>query len=110
MDAVGIRCSDGTDIRPMGGSGGTANIVGWSSQLKGFDKIQIKSGDYIDSIQLQDVDRTSVLSRKFGGNGGSTTQYLTCPNGARLSGLSGNFDQSLRYLEATCNNIDPYTQ
>lgn len=109
VDALGIYCNDGTNLKPVGGKGGYANPISYSSQLQGFNKISLKSGDYLDSIRFYDVDSTSSsnLKHQFGGSGGGNDQLIECPTGKRLAGLSGNYNDYIMYLEGTCVDVVP---
>ena len=48
----------------------------------------MKSGEFLDNIQIDDFDLNSF---GYGGNGGSNLNIIECPASQRMSGLIGTY-------------------
>jgi len=81
IDSIGIKCSDGKTLEPLGGSGGVPFSI---TSKDGFNKMNVKTGALVDNIELYSKN-TKIGSA--GGPGGEGPHLLDCNDG-KLMGLN----------------------
>ena len=82
IDRIGIKCSDGKILNPLGGSGGRPFSI---KSQNGFNKMNVKTGDLVDNIELY-FNNEKIGSA--GGAGGVGGPHLLDCNDGKLMGLN----------------------
>ncbi len=98
MKNIGMTCSDGTSFGPAG----VVGVNPWStSSPSGFSGYtNARTGNSVDGFTLLSDIGTAL--NPVGGTGGGAVPDWRCPDGARISGISGNVGQYDLTTRFTC--------
>lgn len=99
IDRISIKCSDGTILGPAGGSVGPFSV----QSVDGFDKLVVRTGALVDSIQFFNNNKELA---KVGGNGGGGPTDLAC-NGGRIMGVNTRSDSNINNIQVVCATQQP---
>ena len=97
IDRIGVKCSNGNDLGTRGSDAKVDNIFS-TQATKGFNKIQVKSGDNVDNLNFFS---NNINFGSVGGKGGKGPHDLNCGNG-KIMGLKLRSGDRIDRIQLVC--------
>jgi hypothetical protein len=99
-DAVGVKCSDGSDSGQYGGTNGGAYRTDCSSGFTGMTISSNFYGPYVGVIKPECNNSDSPVSGTYSGI--TETKNLKCPSGSVLGAVYGNYKDYINRVGFKC--------
>ena len=101
VDRVGVICSNGSTIGPVGGEGGDGYQVGETVPGRGFKAVQFRSGNFVDKIKFFEHNGNYIT--EVGRDGGTLGDKQSCED--KIMGLHVRSGQLIDQAGLYCGKL-----
>lgn len=101
IDNIGVTCSNGQKLGPVGGGGGNPFTVSERETGKGFKAVQFRTAALVDKIKF--YDHLGNFMTEHGGNVGNESPMLSCDD--KIMGIAVGAGSKLDRAMIFCGKL-----